>query len=140
MTNLVLRNPLTDLQREVDRLFEDFLPGNGDKAQSLHAPAVDFWETDESYVFAFDLPGMTRDAVEITYQDGMLQISGERTWNHRVGVQFHRVERPHGRFFRSLRLNRGVNLDEIRARFDEGVLTVEVPKAEEMKPRRIEIS
>ena len=140
MANLMLRSPLTELQREVDRLFEDFLPTNGGNGQSLYSPAVDLWETEERYVFAFDLPGLTKQDVDITYQDGMLQISGERPWRQDENLRYHRLERPHGRLFRSIRLGRGVKVEGIQARFDQGVLTVEVPKAEEMKPRRIEIS
>lgn len=140
MANLMLRSPLTDLQREVDRLFEDFFPMNGGTDQSLYAPAVDMWETDDHYVFAFDLPGLTKEQVDITYQAGMLQISGERTWQKEEDLRYHRVERPHGRFFRSLRLDKNVKVEDIHAWFEHGVLRIEVPKAEEVKPQRIEIS
>lgn len=140
MANLMLRSPLTSLQRDVDQLFEGFLPRNGENGTSLYHPAVDLWETDDQYVFAFDLPGLTKEDVTITYQDGMLQVSGERVRTADERLHFHRLERPHGRFFRSVRLDRGVEVDGIRARFERGVLMIEVPKAEEVKPRRIEIS
>lgn len=140
MANLTLRSPLTDLQREVDRLFEDFFASGDADGQSGFAPAVDLWETDNQYVLAFDLPGLTKHDVSITYEDGMLQVSGERKWTQDENLTYIRVERPRGRFFRSIQLDRGVEVEGIRARFDQGVLTVEVPKTEEMKPRRIAIS
>ncbi|ARA92181.1 MAG: Hsp20/alpha crystallin family protein [Bacteroidetes bacterium] len=140
MANLMLRNPLTELQREVDRLFETFLPTNDVNVPTVFTPAVDMWETDSHYIFAFDLPGLTKEDVSISYQDGMLQISGERKAPQEENATFHRVERPYGRFFRSIRLDRGIQVDGIEAHFEHGVLTVEVPKAEEVKPRRIEIS
>jgi HSP20 family protein len=140
MANMMLRNPLTELQREVDRLFESFLPQNEARTQAVWAPPVDVWESDDTYFLAFDLPGMTKAEVDITYQDGMLQVSGERNWTQEEKQQVHRLERPRGHFFRSIRLDRAVNAEGIQARFSEGVLTVQVPKLETVKPRRIEIS
>ena len=139
MTNLMMRNPMTALQREVDRLFENFMTSEGENGQLLFTPAADLWETDDHYVFAFDLPGLTKQDVEITYQDGMLQISGRRTWAQEEGVRRLRVERPHGQFFRAIRLDRRIDVEGIAAHFDNGVLMVEVPKAEEGKPKRIEL-
>lgn len=140
MANLTLNRSLSELQREVDRLFDDFFPVRGDGNRNVWTPDVDVWETDESYYFAFDLPGLDKNEVDITYQDGMLQVSGERKWAQDETNRYHRLERPYGHFFRSIRLEQDAKTDEITAHFENGVLTVQVPKMEEVRPRRIEIS
>lgn len=142
MANLTqyTHRPLADLQREVDRLFNSFFSADRPSSSSVWPPAVDFGETDEAYVFAFDLPGLSKKEVDIVYEDGRLTISGERKPVPQEDLRFHRMERPWGRFFRSIRLDRPVEVDAIQARFENGVLMVHVPKTEESKPQRISIS
>ncbi|ARA94184.1 MAG: Hsp20/alpha crystallin family protein [Bacteroidetes bacterium] len=132
--------PLAELQREVDRLFNTFFAPTGTTTSAVWAPAVDIGETDDAYVFAFDLPGLSKKDVEILYEDGYLIVSGERRPVPKQELRFHRMERPWGRFYRSIRLDRPVEVDDIRARFENGVLMVHVPKTEESKPQRIKIS
>ena len=131
------------LRREMSRLFDDYLPARptGEQQESaVWAPRADLSETDDAFVIALDLPGIDRDDLDITVEDGTLKISGERAMREEHDqAQFHRIERSYGRFYRSFSFGPNVDPDNIDATFDDGVLTVRVGKAEERKPRRIEV-
>lgn len=130
------------LRREMSRLFDEALPSrSGDNQESsVWAPRADLSETDNAFFIALDLPGIHRDDLEITMDDGTLKISGERAMQHDdENGQYHRIERAYGRFFRSFTFGPNADADNISATFDEGVLTIRVGKAEERKPRRIEV-
>lgn len=139
MANLTLYRPLAELQREVDRLFGEFFPARMDAHPSVWTPALDIWEKEDAYYVAVDLPGTTRENVQLSVENGMLQISGERQGWQDERYEFRRMERWHGRFYRALRLNHDVATDKVQANFDNGVLTIHLPKTAESKPRRIEI-
>ena len=144
MTSLIRFSPSTEvrsLQREIDRMFESLLPrGNGDSEQAVWAPRVDLAETDHAYFIHLDVPGMKKDEFEVSFQDGSLTVSGERkhleTEDSRSLV---RVERRYGRFYRSFDLPKSVDSSKIEASYIDGVLTIEVPKAEESKPRTVQV-
>lgn len=131
------------LRREMSRLFDDYLPnrtGGENQESSVWAPRADLSETDDAYVIAIDLPGVNRDDLEITVEDGTLKVSGERSMQEEEQTgQFYRIERAYGRFFRSFNFGSNVDPDSIEAHFDDGVLTIRAGKAEERKPRRIEV-
>jgi HSP20 family protein len=130
------------LRREMSRLFDDFRPTRSGENQesSVWAPRADLSETDDAYVIAIDLPGVSRDDLEITVEDGTLKITGERSMkDEEQSGQFYRIERAYGRFFRSFNFGSNVDPDNIEASFDDGVLTIRAGKAEERKPRRIEV-
>jgi HSP20 family protein len=133
---------LNALQGEMNRLFNSFFDeegGNG--ARRRWAPAVDLVEREDSLLLKADLPGLSEDDVQIEVRDNILTISGERNAEHEDKQNgYYRVERSFGRFSRSLQLPSGVDPGGIQASFDRGVLAVTIPKPEERKPRRIEIS
>ncbi|WP_397547441.1 Hsp20/alpha crystallin family protein [Rhodothermus marinus] len=133
---------LSELQREVDRLFENFFGSwlRPEVESAVWTPTVDLLETDDAYLIYMDLPGVNRDQVTITFEDGTLQVSGERVQPEHRDAQYHRMERWYGRFFRSFNLGQNVNPDKIKAHFENGVLVIEAPKTEESKPVRIKIS
>ena len=133
---------LSELQREVDRLFENFFGSwlRPEVESAVWTPTVDLLETDDAYLIYVDLPGVNRDEVTITFENGTLQVSGERVQPEHKDAQYHRMERWHGRFFRSFNLGQNVNPDKIKAHFENGVLVIEAPKTEESKPVRIKIS
>lgn len=147
MTNMVRFAPTSELrrmQREIDRLFDGFFPtrptdqGNGESA--VWSPRADVSETEEAYVLHIDAPGLKKDDFNINWQDGSLTVSGERKWEDKEQREnYVRVERSFGHFFRSFALPNTVKADEISGTYEDGVLTLYVPKAEESKPRRIEI-
>ena len=104
-------------------------------------PEMDLVETDDHYLLTADLPGMKQEDVSIEVGDGMLTIAGERKIDYeRKEKGFFRLERSFGKFSRSLTLPDGVDPDRISATFHDGVLEVIVPKPEQRKPRRIEVS
>jgi HSP20 family protein len=126
--------------RDVDRLFDAFFGADRDQSRRW-VPPVDLVEAEDHFVLKADLPGLTEQDVSIEVQDGTLTISGERQAEHESNERgWYRIERSFGSFSRSLTLPDGVNADAITARFDNGVLEVSIPKPEERKPRRVEIS
>jgi HSP20 family protein len=126
--------------REVDRLFDTFFGTDRDQARRW-VPPVDLVEAEDHFVLKADLPGLSEGDVSIEVQDGTLAISGERKAEHESSERgWYRIERAFGSFRRSLTLPDGVDAERISASFDRGVLEVRIPKPEERKPRRVEIS
>ena len=104
------------------------------------APAVDISERKDAYLVAADLPGVKTGDVEITFEDGLLTIQGERHSTHdAAGEKVHRGERRYGAFRRSITLPNHVAADKIEASVQDGVLQVLVPKAKEMQAKRIKV-
>lgn len=147
MTSLIRFAPSSDLrrlQREIDDAFEGLFPkrSNGDE-QAVWAPRVDVSETEDAYHFHLDVPGVKKENLNINFQDGTLVISGNRVSQKKEDDSernFVRIERSHGRFYRTFELPPQVQQDKIAASYEDGVLEITVPKAEETKPRRIEVS
>jgi HSP20 family protein len=125
--------------REIDRVFDAFF-GQTDQGRRW-VPPMDLVEAEDHFTLKADLPGLTEGDVSIEVQDGTLTISGERRAEHEQTERgWYRIERSFGSFNRSLTLPDGVDADRIEASFEHGVLEVRIPKPEERKPRRIEIS
>jgi HSP20 family protein len=102
------------------------------------APAVDISERKDAYLITVELPGVALDDLQITMQDSLLTIQGERAFAHDSSEQqFHRIERCFGAFRRLITLPAHVVADAVQATLDEGVLQIVVPKAEEAKPKRV---
>jgi HSP20 family protein len=123
---------LANLQDEIDHLFESPL--------RAWAPALDVHEDKDAFTICAELPGMKREDIEVSVQDGALVISGERQ-EEKVGegTEVHRQERYFGRFARALTLPTAVAGDKVKATYKDGILTVVLPKAEEAKPKRITV-
>jgi HSP20 family protein len=114
--------------------------GSGRAATAAWAPALDISERKDAYLVTVELPGVEADDLEITMEDGLLTIQGERHFAHDSSEQqFHRVERRYGAFRRSITLPAQVQTEQIEASFENGVLQVVVPKMEEAKPKRIQV-
>jgi HSP20 family protein len=104
-------------------------------------PAVDVLESKDSYLIRAELPGMKREDINLEVKDGTLTLSGERKSEKLAeGVEYRHVERSSAKFWRSFSLPETVKPDGIEATYKDGVLEVRVPKAEEVKPRQIEIT
>jgi len=115
--------------------------GSGRATTMAWAPALDISERKDAYLVTIELPGVEADDVEITFEDGLLTIQGERHFAHDSSEQhFHRVERRYGTFRRSITLPAHVMADEVEATIEDGVLRILVPKAEEAKPKRIQVN
>ena len=106
-------------------------------------PPVDLYETPTEFVLTAELPGLTRDQIEIHAEDTRVVIRGARAASPDREIpceQYHRVERGHGRFSRAFSLPESIDVDAIVADLKDGVLTVTLPKVEEAKPKQIDIS
>jgi len=144
MAKLTRRTPnrtLRNLQREVDSLFDRFFNRTGDDDSSAAwAPQTDLVETDEDFQLRLDVPGMSKEDIDINFQNGMLTVSGERTSERTdEGEDYVRVERAFGNFHRTFTLPDAVDHENIEATYEDGVLSINVPKTEESTRRQIEI-
>lgn len=147
MTTLMRYSPVRDLamlEREAERLFDEFFGRAREVEAEMQAgwlPVADVSERDDAFLIRMDLPGLKKDEVQITFEDGLLTVSGERRSEHEGSHdRVHRLERWYGRFYRSFNLGSKILPDQIKAHFRNGVLTIEVPKAEESRPMRIKVS
>jgi HSP20 family protein len=112
----------------------------GSGTATAWAPALDISERKDAYLVTVELPGVEADDLDITLEDGLLTIQGERHFAHDSSEQqFHRVERRYGAFRRAITLPAQVQAEQIQASFDNGVLQIVVPKMEEAKPKRIQV-
>jgi HSP20 family protein len=127
------------LRREIDRLFEDAF--GGDPRSSGWAPAVDVREDAKEIVLEVELAGIKPTDVEVTAENGVLTIRGEKQNTSTEGTEgrYHVIERSYGSFTRSFQLPSAVDEHGIDAEFRDGLLTVHIPKAALVQPRRIEI-
>jgi HSP20 family protein len=114
--------------------------GNDRAMTTAWAPALDISERKDAYLVTVEVPGVEPEDLDITMEDGLLTIKGERQFTSESSEQqFHRVERRYGAFRRSITVPAQVQADQIEATFDNGVLQIVVPKAEEAKPKRIQV-
>lgn len=104
-------------------------------------PAFDVTEESAQYVIKVDLPGLSKEDVRISIDNGILAIEGERkVETEQKDKKYHRIERSYGQFVRSVNLGLGVDAQNIKANYKDGVLTVTVPKSERAKPKTIDIN
>jgi HSP20 family protein len=136
-----LRN-LSNLQDQVNQLFESATPSQGDhSALTAWAPAVDIHETENELVLKADLPGINEKDIDIRVENNMLTVRGERNFSQEVKEDnYLRIERSYGSFSRSFGLPNTVNTEAIKAEYKNGVLTVEMPKRAESKPKQVKIN
>jgi HSP20 family protein len=132
-------DPFADMRRmqsAMNRLFE----GTRAPGQSAAYPSVNFWAGDDSVVMTTELPGLTEKDIELTVKDTMLSIRGTYPEpQNGDDIIWHRRERADGTFLRSVELPFRVNPDHVDARFENGVLTIEMQRPEDDKPKRIAI-
>ncbi|HMJ05514.1 MAG TPA: Hsp20/alpha crystallin family protein [Chthoniobacterales bacterium] len=132
-----------NLRDEFNTLFEaPFWPESDRQAQLFNGwtPALDLYQTNDDIVAVVELPGMRKEDIEISLHDGMLIIAGERTDDSAANNQTGRTERFVGKFRRSISLPTRVDSERVGATYKDGILTVTLPKAEEVKPKQIQIN
>lgn len=143
MATLVRWEPfreLAQLQGEMGRLFNGLMEGGQGRTSQGWVPPLDVWETDSELVYAFDLPGIPEEQIQIEVQDDTLTVSGERVKESKEqGDRYFRFERRYGSFARAVGLPAGIDESKIAASYTDGVLEIRVPKPEEAKPRRIQL-
>ncbi|MBA4147958.1 MAG: Hsp20/alpha crystallin family protein [Verrucomicrobia bacterium] len=130
---------LAQLRDEMDRLFE-FPLGElaGQRFFNEWAPAVDLYENKDNLIVKAELPGMKKENIEVSLHEGALTIAGERV-EEKKDASAHRAERFHGKFQRTVTLPTKVQGNNVSASYKDGVLTISLPKAEEAKPKQIEV-
>ena len=133
---------LSGLQEQVNRLFESSFPGRSDNsALTTWAPAVDIYETEDELVVKADLPDVSEKDLDVRIENNALTIRGERKFEKKVEEEnYLRVERTYGSFSRSFSLPNTVNSEAIKAEYKNGVLTIELPKRAESKPKQIKVN
>lgn len=131
------------LRRDMDRFWEDFFGAGRRGLRPLEmefAPPVDVSETADKVVVKAEVPGMEAKDINISVSGDVLTIKGEKkSEKEEKDENYHMVERSYGTFSRSLALPATVNVDEIEAKYDKGVLTITAPKKAEAKPKAIEV-
>ncbi|HKI87036.1 MAG TPA: Hsp20/alpha crystallin family protein [Thermoanaerobaculia bacterium] len=152
MLEMTRWNPNADMARfreTFDQLFNRFVDrrlgggiiGSQELSERLWSPRVNIRETSDAYELFAELPGMSKDDIEITLENQTLTLKGARIFEDAGNsAAYHRVEREYGSFSRSFGLPNRVDASKVRAEFENGVLHLTVPKLEEAKPRRIEIA
>ena len=144
--NVIRWNPyrdLTSLADQVTRAFGAPAARVRDEELSLGSwmPPVDIIEEKDRILLTAELPGFLPEQVEVQMEGGVLTLKGERKFEgENEGRNYHRVERSYGQFVRSFTLPNNVNREAIQATFHDGLLSIELPKREEAKPRQIKIS
>jgi len=126
-----------DLDRTVDRLFRTWMGPVSFSEFNWH-PTVDVGETNDEVVVKAEMPGMSKDDIEINVEDNQLILSGEKKQEQK-DTNYYRVERSYGAFRRIFTLPARVDVSKVKATYQDGVLTVRVPKSEAAKARKIEI-
>lgn len=132
----------TPFADDIHGLVDGILEGvrNFSPVASVRYPRYDFVETAEAYLLVFDLPGVKRDEISVTTEGEEVVLSGERSrpeWGEDAAVR--RSERPFGGFRRALRMPADVRIDDIKARLDDGILTVTLPRHTEASGRKVDI-
>jgi HSP20 family protein len=128
---------------EIDRLNRMFSDFYGEAfSRSAWVPPVDIYETDEhEVVLKAELPEMKREDISVTFENGVLTLKGERTFEQETKKErYHRVERRHGTFSRSFTLPNTVDASHISAGYKDGILTIRLPQREEAKPKQIDVN
>lgn len=147
-TSLMRWTPTGDLVRDrFGRLFEESFNemlrpfGETEEVAGRNwMPPVDIRETDESVTLLLDLPGLKKEDVNVTLENNVLMVSGERRFEAKEkNDNYHRLERAYGTFSRSFTLSQTIQSDKVDANFEDGVLVITLPKQESSKPRRISI-
>jgi len=133
----------SNLRNELNSFFD--MPfwssfGRGGQLFTGWSPALDLYETGDNLVAVVELPGMHKEDIDISLHDGTLTISGERKRESTDGEKAQRTERYVGTFRRSIALPTRVDASEVSAAYQDGILKVTLPKAEEAKPKQIQVS
>ena len=150
-TSLIHWTPLATLAAEglrpseslANQLVQQFFMPSTERQTTTGTwlPAVDIRETSETFELYADLPGLSKQDVELTFENGQLTLSGERKFQGNGKDQgYYRIERSYGKFTRSFQLPDNIDSGKIKATFRDGVLTVTLPKAAEAQPRKVAIS
>jgi len=131
---------LQELRNRMNRLFEESGRSSDEAPARVWAPAVDVAENDEEIVLYAELPGMSKENIDIQLTGDTLTLRGERQFEQaQRGEHFHRIERQYGPWQRTFQIEVPLDTQRVSASYDEGVLTVHLPKRAAIKPRQITV-
>jgi HSP20 family protein len=142
------KRDVVDFEIEFSRMFNNLENRFGisrskednEYENAVWMPLTDIFEDKDKYTLKLDLPGIKKEEVKISFADGQLSISGERVQEQESkDTKCHRVERTYGKYYRSFNLPKEIKEEKISAEFKDCQLTISIPKAEEVKPKEIEI-
>lgn len=133
---------VSTLQDQINRLFNETFERTGEQSSlTAWAPSVDIYETEQELVVKTDLPDVNPKELDIRVENNILTIRGERKFEKKMNEEnYLRVERSYGSFARSFTLSNTVNAEAIKADYQNGVLTLTIPKREEAKPKQIKVN
>ena len=144
--NMQVWNPFQEFENMLERYSKSGMSNLGkqmstDLSFADWAPSVDIEEEDDKYLIKADLPGVDKKDIEVKMENGVLSIRGEKRTEKETGkgTKRHRTERFYGTFARSFTLPDAVKADQVDATYKDGVLSLTIPKAEEAKPKSIDI-
>jgi HSP20 family protein len=141
-----VRNPVARRFNDIDELFEGFFRpmrwADEETASQGLAPALDVVERNGEFVVKAELPGVKKEDIDVSVENGLLTITAESKSEHeeKEGDRIIRQERRYGRYVRSLRLGKAVDEKQVKASYKDGVLELVLPKAEEVKPKKISVN
>ncbi|MCP2518929.1 Hsp20/alpha crystallin family protein [Candidatus Aminicenantes bacterium AC-708-M15] len=145
--SIIKWDPFKDLltfREKMNRLFEETFSLRGEEGELFSgtwSPAVDIYETENEVVLTAELPGMNEKDIQLKIEDNNLVLRGERKFEKETKEEnYHRIERAYGSFYRCFTIPPTVDRDKISAEYDNGILTVRMPKKAETKPKEIKIS
>lgn len=139
--------PISNLQQQINRMFDDFGPGFGQYGSQFEglgggtfAPALDVKEDADSYIVSIEVPGIAQENLNISLENNVLTVRGTKEQRRdEKDRELRRVERSYGSFARSVTLPRNVDASKVAANLNDGVLTIDLPKEDQAKPKQISI-
>jgi len=135
-----MTNDLFQLHSQMNRWMENFFEDSpAVRPYGAAYPALNTWQDGDNAWIEAELPGLAMEDLEVLVKGGEVTIAGERKLGEPQGANWHRRERSHGRFSRTLTLPWDVDADKVTATLRDGVLTVQLPKAERAKPRKVKV-
>lgn len=130
-----------DLDNVFEGFFRPFTQQVGEASGGSLIPAIDLHENDNSYTVRAEIPGVKKEDIDVTVHNGVLTINAETKFEHedKEGERVIRQERRYGKYVRSIRLGKDVDENNVKANYKDGILELELPKVEEVKPKKIAI-
>jgi HSP20 family protein len=129
-----------EMQRDVDSVFDSFLSGKRERGMQFMVPKVDVYGSEKEYVFEFELPGFNKEDVKVNVENNVLTVSGQiKQEKSEDEKNYHVSERNYGAFKRQFTLPEDIDLEQISAKFENGILELKVQKKEEEKKQSLDI-
>ncbi len=131
---------MLNLRADMDKVFKSFFSGFPEEREGYWAPIIDIEEDKDKIIVKVEIPGMRKEDIQVAVHGNILTVSGERKQESELKDRtYHRIERAYGKFSRTITLPSEVDADEIKASYKDGLLKIDLPKPESIKPRQIDV-